>query len=123
MLSGKPLEKAFPRGGVAKKKKSESSTDPSTKKFKENDDLFSTKKEFAKQVKKPISSDSTKSKKKVKKGEKETDEDDILTVKQVTILHNSLKSSEMFFIQIENLFLHFVWSCFQAKYAQHFNHL
>ena len=85
ILSGK-AEKAFPRGGVAKKSKTSSSTEAtSTKKFKENDDLFSSKHDFVKS--KPVSSDSTKSKKKKgnKKGEKTEDkDDDILTVKQVT---------------------------------------
>ena len=84
ILSGK-AEKAFPRGGIAKKNKSESSTETSTKKFKENDDLFSSKHDFVKS--KPVSSDSTKGKtKKAKKGEKAEDkDDDILTVKQVNL--------------------------------------
>ena len=84
ILSGK-TEKAFPRGGIAKKNKSESSTETLTKKFKENDDLFSSKHDFVKS--KPVSSDSTKGKtKKGKKGEKAEDKDeDILTVKQVNL--------------------------------------
>jgi len=86
ILSGK-AEKAFPRGGVAKKKKSDNvvSSETSSKKFKENDDLFATKNEFVKNTnKKQISTDLKKAKKKGKKNEKkEEEEDDILTVKQV----------------------------------------
>lgn len=81
ILSGK-AEKAFPRGGVVKKKKSESSEGTTgAKKLKENDDLFATKIEAAK---KTVKSDAEKAKKKGKKRDKkETEEDDILAVKQV----------------------------------------
>ncbi len=61
ILSGK-AEKAFPRGGVAKKKKTEASGDGTLeKKFKENDDLFATKNNA---VKKTTKSDSERAKKK-----------------------------------------------------------
>ena len=96
ILSGK-AEKAFPRGGIAKKNKSESSSETSTKKFKENDDLFSSKHDFVKS--KPVSSDSTKGKtKKGKKGEKAEDkDDDILTVKQV----NLFKSKRVLYTDVQ----------------------
>ena len=82
ILSGK-AERAFPRGGVVKKKKSENSDGTTVaKKYKENDDLFATKIEAAK---KTFKSDSAKAKKKGnKKNKKDIDVDDILTVKQVT---------------------------------------
>ena len=109
ILSGK-TEKAFPRGGIAKKNKSESSTETSTKKFKENDDLFSSKHDFVKS--KPVSSDSTKGKtKKGKKGEKAEDkDDDILTVKQVKLFKSKrvlYNVTPMFRVQI---FSQKIWS-------------